>query len=787
MKNILQLTMLIILGIHNILCAQAPAEPTRSVILSNVTGNSVKIELQAGGGANRIILARKANEVNAIPENGKTYSAKTVFGSGALLNGQNYAVYSGSNLNVTITNLEPNTVYHFASFEFNNTSSPVYIQTATTASVQTKAGPTVPVTNAISADVEGNSLKIISNGGDGSRKLIILKKGNAPGAVPENGKLYRADRRFGSGFEIAPGEFVVHDSGDNTTPLTNLEPGSAYYFRIYSYDVDAAGYAYYLKGQYLAGQVNTVERPAHNSQVTLTDVTGSSATFLFNNLGGKNRIIVMRQNEPVTEQPTDLVRYAGGNKDFGKGSQLGAGNYIIAGSTNGNAFTVTNLKAGSVYYAQICDFNGYYAPVYHMPGEVVKVEIPIEPDKPASELGVQQVEGTSLRAFWKKGSGARRLVVARKDAPVSAMPADGQVYQANATFGEGHSLADGQFVVYDGEEQGFNFKGLEALSVYHLAIFEYNLPDDKPNYRTSSHLSGFVSTIPYPTVQTSDIALTKAELRSATINFQKGNGEKRMFVMRQESTPAVDPQDFIRVSPNSNFGSSEIGTGNFAVYAAGTGNEFTVGNLVPGITYVVHAYEYNGNLQPAYLRPAATFSFVMPGALPVTWLYFKGKKSAEGNALEWATSEETNSAYFVVERSLAPVLGFEELDTIQASGNSNQMRSYKYTDYVLNEATAYYRLKQVDQDGTYSYSRVVSIAAEKAPVTLYPNPVIDKLYLARNKGKTKINIYSLTGLLVKTARVISGEPVDVSGLNPGTYVVITEMDNIEFTHRIIKH
>ncbi len=123
---------------------------------------------------------------------------------------------------------------------------------------------------------------------------------------------------------------------------------------------------------------------------------------------------------------------------------------------------------------------------------------------------------------------------------------------------------------------------------------------------------------------------------------------------------------------------------------------------------------------------------------------------------------------------------------MMGSLSCNQLRSYKYTDYGSRQ-TAYYRLKQVDQDGTFTYSRVVSIAAEKEAVTLYPNPVIDKFYLGHNNGKTKISIYNLTGLLVKTSTVISAEPVDVSGLNPGTYVVISEMDSIEFTHRIIKH
>lgn len=68
----------------------------------------------------------------------------------------------------------------------------------------------------------------------------------------------------------------------------------------------------------------------------------------------------MRQGEPVTAQPVDLVRHQGGNKDFGKGSQLGAGNDIVASSINGNNFTITNLKAGLTYYAQTYDFNGYY-------------------------------------------------------------------------------------------------------------------------------------------------------------------------------------------------------------------------------------------------------------------------------------------------------------------------------------------------------------------------------------------------------------------------------------------
>ncbi len=1013
---------MLLVSMHTMLCAQAPTTPTRSVKTSGITGNSIRIDIEPGNGEKRLVFVKKASAVDAFPENNKNYLARAEFGTGQVLKGSNYVVYNGTGQSVTVSNLEPNTTYHFACFEYNQPSSPIYTQTAATASAQTLAGPIVPTQSAISADVEGNSLKIISTRGNGSRRLIILKKGSAPVAVPENGTRYPANPAFGSGFQIAPEEYIVHDSDENTASLTNLQPGTTYYFRIYEFDMDLAGYTYYLKDKYLSGQTSTSAEPSNNSQVTLAEVTGSSATLLFSSIAGKYRLILMRQGSPVSSEPVDLVRYTGGSKDYGVGAQLGSGNYLIAGSTNGNSFTIGNLKGGRTYYAEVFDFNGYYAPVYRTPGTVIKIEIPNEPTLPPTALGMQQVEGNSLRAVWTKGNGARRLVVARKNQAVTARPEDGLSYTANAIYGQGSALAEDEFVVYDGVEAGFSLKGLEPLSVYHLAVFEYNVPD-KPDYLTSSFLSGFVSTIPYPTVQTGQITLKSAEPTRATIGFLKGNGERRMFVMRQDGVPAIDPQDFKRPDVSSNYGSAEIGPGNFAVFSTTSATEFTVNNLRPATTYHVNAYEFNGALQPAYLRPASTYSFTTPqqqdrpatdpviserdgdrlrlswtngsgdgrmviaregsapdfrpqngktyiansrfgesedlgngqfavftsnshsvlvtnllpesgyyfavyefkgsGAgtiyqsedfliatgntaqkpthsstemiatssanaiklrwtsgngdgriailkegsavtaipqnlvsynansvfksgsqissgefvvyagtgsevtvtgldadkvyfyavfernglhapvyqeaaslsgsvktsspLPVRLLYFRAQRTHEGASLEWATTEETNSAYFVIESAFNPSSGFEAIDTVRSAGNSKELLRYRYAANAGSPRMCF-RLKQVDLDGQYEYSRIVAISEQNAFTGLYPNPVTDKLYFGRDGDASfvRMSIYNLSGTLVKTAEIRDNEPADVAALPAGVYVVVAARGNAQYRQQIIK-
>ncbi len=93
--------------------------------------------------------------------------------------------------------------------------------------------------------------------------------------------------------------------------------------------------------------------------------------------------------------------------------------------------------------------------------------------------------------------------------------------------------------------------------------------------------------------------------------------------------------------------------------------------------------------------------------------YYSDLKVTEdelGNVLQWATSMESNTKHFVIEKSTDNV-AFSEVGTLDAHVNSNENKSYFFVDVALSTSNAkhYYRLRQVDLDGTFSHGKVASL------------------------------------------------------------------------------
>lgn len=99
--------------------------------------------------------------------------------------------------------------------------------------------------------------------------------------------------------------------------------------------------------------------------------------------------------------------------------------------------------------------------------------------------------------------------------------------------------------------------------------------------------------------------------------------------------------------------------------------------------------------------------------------------------LEWETASERNNDYFVIERSIDGI-HFISVGTVQAVGNSTTPQNYQFEDFQVNSGKVYYRLKQIDDDGQYSYSSVVltdckSSSLSNPLISIYPNPATDIL------------------------------------------------------------
>jgi hypothetical protein len=113
------------------------------------------------------------------------------------------------------------------------------------------------------------------------------------------------------------------------------------------------------------------------------------------------------------------------------------------------------------------------------------------------------------------------------------------------------------------------------------------------------------------------------------------------------------------------------------------------------------------------------------GVLPVTYAYFRGNVTDQKLVnLSWGTVNEYDSDYFMVQRTQDLMQPYQDVAYRKAAGSSNTNLNYNAIDESPLMGITYYRLKQVDANGTVSYSRPVTINVQKndLEVSIYPNP-----------------------------------------------------------------
>lgn len=126
--------------------------------------------------------------------------------------------------------------------------------------------------------------------------------------------------------------------------------------------------------------------------------------------------------------------------------------------------------------------------------------------------------------------------------------------------------------------------------------------------------------------------------------------------------------------------------------------------------------------------------------LPVELTSFSGKQVDNTSLLRWETSSERNNSYFAIERSTDNV-NFAQIGVhASKNGNANFIQQYEYEDLYPAHGVNYYRLKQVDTDGEYGYSKTVAIRfvsnIDKPIMDVYPNPVnVDQVLTIQSRNQ----------------------------------------------------
>lgn len=224
----------------------------------------------------------------------------------------------------------------------------------------------------------------------------------------------------------------------------------------------------------------------------------------------------------------------------------------------------------------------------------------------------------------------------------------------------------------------------------------------------------------------------------------------------------------------------------YALYGDVSGN-YNAWNPIPG-SYNLSSRAFTGSGGSGSLITEVNFGFTVAnsGTLPVEWAEFTAVPQAGKILLNWNTLSEVNNQGFYVERSKDARM-FESIHFTAGIGNSQQMNAYKYTDQQPYTGISYYRIKQVDVNGTFTFSPVVEVFSDKGEMlVMYPNPLTDS-ELTLEIGdlsfeQAHLSIVNLLGQVVVSQSLRfdnSKATVNLDAFEPGMYFVNVRSSNGE--------
>jgi len=178
---------------------------------------------------------------------------------------------------------------------------------------------------------------------------------------------------------------------------------------------------------------------------------------------------------------------------------------------------------------------------------------------------------------------------------------------------------------------------------------------------------------------------------------------------------------------------------------------------------------------PTYSDSGYCASVPIFDVLPVELIYFKSICDGNSAVLYWSTATETNNAYFTIEAAESANADFVPVAKVNGAGNSNEVLNYSVE---VESSAKYFRLRQTDYDGKYTYSDVIAVDCEGSPVQLFPTLV------AEGENITIIGEVSSIRVFDSMGREVFPEINEnkVCCLEPGMYFFVI---NGKWNHKVV--
>jgi trimeric autotransporter adhesin len=763
-----------------------PSVQASNLTATNITGTSMDLNYTRGNGDNILIVARANTAVNQNPITGISYAIGATIGTG------NTVIYNGPAANFSYTGLNQNITYYFAIYEFFNTDF-CYNNTPLTGNFTTIC--TNPV----------NVSSLTANGGNTQASIgwtnptascydeIIVVASNAP--ITGQGSDYTgtADAVY-----TTPNQIVYKGTGTSVN-VTGLSNGTTYYFKIFTrkgalyssgVTITAAPFDPALGYQYLYGNLHAHSSYSDGNKEDLTKKPRDDYRFArdancmdflgiseHNHSGAGMNI----SNYPLGFADANLVNLelgAGGNSmltlwgmewgvisggghvlTYGFNDQLigwEAGNYNIFCAKNDYAslFNLINGQANAfatLAHPNPTDF-GNIANTYSASADNAVVGTAIESGPAFATnidysnfpfpLGDFEYYKTMLAKGYKLGP---------------TMDGDNHYF----TFGR---QSTNRLVVLANSKTRADL----VSAIKDMRFYASNDCNIKVDYKCNSNPMGSSLTlagVPSITINVTDPDVVDAVDSIYIYGAKVGDPAPLEPIKKYFNQSAItfDVSDALNIQPNNT-----------------TYYYFAMVKQVDGQRVVT---------APIWYTRADV-------SLPITLLNFTATYQANKTvALQWTTAQERNSKLFVIERSIDGGSTFVAIGTVNAFGNTNSVTQYLHTDLSPVTGTNLYRLKQIDLDGKFEYSKIVAITINQKANNYYSlYPTISNQFTTINATSSlqkniTISIFDEAGHLVKNLKSVisNNNPVKISltNLKSGIYFVKINDNQTVNTQKLI--
>lgn len=421
---------------------------------------------------------------------------------------------------------------------------------------------------------------------------------------------------------------------------------------------------------------------------------------------------------------------------------------------------------------------------------------------------------SSFILSWIPNNNIGVIIIARANA-LPDDPGNYDSYSANAVYGEGSAAGNG-FVIFKGGGNRVNVSGLTPGTVYYFSMYE----TDATGFLTNTFLNYSAVNLDLDNNFSDDAktSMTSA-LTSNSINCGTIMAGLTCTLDGSSSSPysagpapcntgaftGSNPWDGASctgyISWNFSVPISKITVRMIAVntapenttisQAGGTGGTLSLSAVtcMASAGLVLGPYTGSGYYGDVAVTISSTGTFTRitctntgcnsgwvsvcatNAVLPIELLSFKAQCSGPQVDLAWKTATEKDNDFFAVERSVDAV-NWEILEKIPGAGNSASVLSYNYSDVHPLRSTAYYRLRQVDFNGTDKYSETISTEGCNGATLsgIYPNPASHEVIVKAAADGSVFELYNMYGLKVMSRSLQAGENrINVSELGSGTY------------------